>query len=226
MSARFRKRRPAGFTLMEVMVALVIVGILGALVWGSFTPIYTAKEIVEGEADRYHSIRLAMDRITRDVSMAFLSEHFDAKQFRERPTHFVGDDSGDADTLRFTTFANERLYEDAKEGDQAVVEYRVGRDPDRRDVDVLFRRVKTVLDDQPDDGGTEVVLAEGIEGIDFKFWDVRKEEWVSEWDTNDMEFKNHLPERVQVNLFVKDDEGKVRRFSTQAKVFLRYPLGR
>lgn len=221
-----RVRRPAGFTLLEVMVAMAIVAILGALVWGAFSPIYAGKEIVEEEAERYHSIRLAMDRMTRDISMAFLSDRFDAKQFRDRPTHFVSDDSGDNDTLRFTTLAHERLYEDAKEGDQAIVEYRVGRDPERRDAEVLFRREKTVIDDQPEDGGTEVVLAEGIEGIDFKFWDVRKEEWVSEWDTTDLEFKNHLPERVQINLFVKGDDGKVRRFTTQARVFLRTPLGR
>lgn len=223
---RPRNRRPAGFTLMEVMVALAIVSILGSLVWGSFSPIYSAKEIVESEADRYHGLRLAMDRMTRDLSMAFLSDRFDAKRFRERPTHFVADDSGENDTLRFTTLSHDRLYEDAKEGDQAIVEYRVGRDPERRDVDVLFRREKTVIDDQPEDGGQEVVLAEGVEGVDFKFWDVKDEEWVSEWDTNDLERKNHLPERVQINLYVKDDEGKVRRYSTQAKIFLRYPLGR
>jgi general secretion pathway protein J len=221
-----RPGRSAGFTLMEVMVAMAIVAILGGLVWGSFSPIYAAKEIVEEEADRYHGLRLAMDRITRDLSMAFLSDRFDAKRFRERPTQFVADDSGENDTLRFTTLSHERLYEDAKEGDQALVEYRIGRDPERRDVEVLLRREKTVFDDQPEDGGNEVVLAEGVEGLDVKFWDVKKEEWVSEWDTTDVEHKNSLPERVQVNLYARDDEGKVRRYTTQAKIFLRTPLGR
>lgn len=220
------RRRAAGFTLMEVVVAMSIIAMLGALVWSSFSPLQAAKEIVEEEADRYHGLRLAMDRITRDLAMAFLSDRYDPKQYRERPTHFISDDSGNNDTLRFTTFSHERLYEDAKEGDQAIVEYRVGRHPQHRDVSVLFRREKTVIDDRPEDGGREVVLAEGIEGIDFKFWDVRKEEWVSEWDTEDVEFKNHLPQRVQVNLYAPDDQGKVRRYTTQARIVLRYPLGR
>ncbi len=220
------RRRASGFTLMEVAVAMAVVAMIGALVWGSFSPLQTAREIVESEADRYHGIRVAMDRITRDLSMAFLSDRFDAKRYRERPTHFVADDSGDDDTLRFTTLGHVRLYEDAKESDQAIVEYRVGRDPDQRDVNVLFRRVKTVIDDQPEDGGQDTIVAEGIEGLDFKFWDVRKEEWISEWDTTDVEFRNHLPERVQVNLYARDDEGKVRRYTTQARIYLRYPLGR
>lgn len=220
------RRRASGFTLMEVVVAMSIIAMLGALVWGSFSPLQTAKEIVEEEADRYHGLRLAMDRITRDLSMAYLSDRYDVKRFRERPTHFVSDDSGDDDTLRFTTLSHERLYEDAKEGDAAIVEYSIGRHPDRRDVSVLLRREKTVIDENPEDEGREVILAEGIEGIDFKFWDVRKEEWVNEWDTEDVEFKNHLPQRVQVNLYAPDDTGKVRRYTTQARIVLRYPLGR
>ena len=34
--------------------------------------------------------RVALTRIARELSMAFLSDHFDSKRFRERPTLFVG----------------------------------------------------------------------------------------------------------------------------------------
>ena len=39
----------------------------------------------------------AMSRIAREVSVAFLSEHYDHKRFRERPTIFKGENSGDRD---------------------------------------------------------------------------------------------------------------------------------
>ncbi len=221
------RRSPAsGFTLIEVLIAIAILSIITALVAGSFAPLIGAKETVEAEADRYHGLRLAIARMSREVSMAYLSDRFDPKRFRERPTHFVGDDSGNDDKLRFTTLGHVRLFEDAKESDQSVVEYRVGRDPDRRDRNVLFRREKTVIDDQPDQGGNEVILAEDIEGLDFQYWDVKKKEWVSEWDTNDMEHKNHLPERVRITLVAKDEQGKERKYTTQARVFLKYPLGK
>ncbi len=207
-------------------MALAILTVIVTLVYGSFVPVMESKEVVEAEANKYHGLRLAMSRMSRELSMAFLSDRFDAKRYRERPTHFVGEDSGDDDTLRFTTLAHERLFEDAKESDQAVVEYRVGADPDDRSKQVLFRREKTVIDDQPDQGGADVVLAEDVKGLNFEYWDVKQKEWVSEWDTNDMERKNHLPERVKITLLVEDDAGKTRKFTTQARVFMKFPLGR
>lgn len=216
---------PRGFTLMEVMISLGIVAVLAALVWGSFGPTWQAKEIVEAEANRYHAIRLALDRMSREISMAYLSERYDRRRFRDRPTHLVAEDSGDDDTLRFTTLAHERLYEDAKEGDQAVVEYRVGRDPEDRDRNVLFRRVNPVIDDRPEEGGVEAILADGVEGLSFEFWDVKDQEWTDDWDTNDVERKNELPERVRLTIVVKGDDGKERRFSTQSMIVLTTPLG-
>src|SRR5262249_22178956 len=150
-----------------------------------------------------------------EISMAFLSDRFDRKHYRDRPTEMVSQDSGEDDTLTFTTLGHERLYEDAKEGDQALVSYRVGRDPDDRNRSVLFRREKTVIDDRPDDGGTETILADGIEGLDFKFWDVKAKEWVDKWDTHDTDKKNHLPQRVKVTLLVKGDDGKVQKFVSE-----------
>jgi general secretion pathway protein J len=217
--------RDRGFTLMEVMISLGIVAVLAALVWGAFGPTWQAKQFVEEEANRYHSIRLAMERMTREISMAFLSDHFDHRRYRDRPTHFVGEDSGTDDTLRFTTMAHERLYQDAKESEQSLVAYRVGRDPDDRDRNVLFRREKTVIDDRPDDGGVESILAADVLGMNLEYWDVAAQEWKDEWNTNDTEHKNLLPERVRITLIVKGDDGKERRFSTQAMIAINTPLG-
>jgi len=218
--------RQSGFTLLEVMIALGILAVLSALVWSSFAPTWDAKQFVQEEADQYHGIRLAMGRMAREISMAFISDNYDTARYRERPTHFVGDDSGNRDELRFTTLAHERLYEDAKESDQAIIEYRLDRDPDDRDKMALIRRVKTVIDEDPDDGGVEAVLATGIEGLDFDYWDVEEKDWVRDWDTYDTAYANRLPERVRITLHVKGMDGKVRKFTTQTVVFLRTPLGK
>ena len=213
-----------GFTLLEVMVSMGILAVLAALMWGSFGPTFEAKQLVQEQADHYHGLRLALTRMSREISMAFLSESYDRVNFRERLTHFVGEDSGDDDELRFTTLAHERLYVGAKESDQSIVEYRIDRDPDDRDKQALIRREKTVIDDDPESGGTEAVLATGIEGLDFEYWDVDEKDWSRDWDTHDTAFANRLPERVRITIHAKGDDGEVRKYTTQTNVFLRTPL--
>lgn len=214
-----------GFTLIEVMTALGILAVLTALVWGSFAPTWEAKQVVQEQADHYHGIRLALGRMTREVSMAFLSNNYDRVHHRERPTHFVSEDSGTRDKLRFTTLAHDRLYQGAKESDQAVVEYRLDNDPDDRQKMAIIRRVKPIIDEDPDRGGTEAVLATGVEGLDIDFWDPDENDWVREWDTYELGQNERLPERARITILARGDDGEVRKFTTQTMIFLRRPIG-
>lgn len=218
--------RGRGFTLMELMISMAILAVIATMAYGSFRPTWLAKEEVDIQAERYHAIRMAMSRMSREISMAFLSNHYDRNRYRERPTHFVGRRQGDRDVLRFTTFAHERLYADAKESDQAVVEYRVDRDPDDPTVTALIRRHKTVIDDRPDDGGAEMVLVPEVTGLRFEYWDPTQQEWVDDWDTEDVAYANRLPERVRITLRAPGDDGQPRDYTTQTMIMLRSPLGR
>ena len=60
-----------------------------------------------------------------------MSDRYDPKRYRDqndRPTNFIGE----RDRLLFTSFAHQRLYTDAKESDQMVVEYFVKTSTERR----------------------------------------------------------------------------------------------
>src|SRR5262252_7547598 len=210
-----------GFTLMEVMIAVAITALMGTLVASSFNSTFKAKQVIEGEAERYRMIRTAMNRMEREIGAAFVSDRFDLKRYRDsydRPTNFVGQ----ADHLLFTSLAHQRLYTDAKESDQMVVEYSVKTSTERnangrRD---LMRRENPILDERMDRGGSEDVLFEGIQRIEFSYWDSDKKEWVSEWDTRRLERKSYLPTRVRVIIVAKDENGKEMRYSTQTRVIL------
>ena len=89
-----RGRAPRGFTLAEVMIAMGITTLIGGLVWGSFSTTFKAKELIEGEADIYRELRVGMSRLTRELSMAFISRNYDTLRFRDnadRPTFFTGE---------------------------------------------------------------------------------------------------------------------------------------
>ncbi|MBZ4396988.1 prepilin-type N-terminal cleavage/methylation domain-containing protein [Myxococcus sp. MISCRS1] len=220
-------RRVRGFTLMEVMVAVAITALMGTVVAMAFQTGLTAKETVEADADRYRQLRVAMNRMSREIGSAYVSDRFDLKRFRDqqdRPSNFVGE----SDRLLFTTFAHQRLYTDVKESDQAVVEYFVDASEDKtaRGRQDLKRRVNPNVDDRMDRGGTTDVLLEGVKKLEFEYWNSEKKEWDDEWDTRRPEQKSILPTRVRVTVTAVDETGKEARYSTQTRIMLNTELPR
>ncbi len=214
-------RNRMGFTLMEVMIAVAITAMIGVLIASSFTSSFRAKELVEGEAGNYRMLRGAANRMCREIGAAFVSDRYDVKRYRDqydRPTNFIGA----RDRLLFTSLAHERLYTDAKESDQMVVEYSVKSSTDRqaqgrRD---LIRRENPIIDEKMDRGGTEDVLFEGIRQLEFAYWDSDKKEWLNEWDTRRTDKKSILPTRVKITIRALDENGREVRYITQTRVML------
>jgi general secretion pathway protein J len=213
-----------GFTLIEVMIAVVITAMIGVMVAGTFQRAYATKEVVERQEERFGSARLALSRMAREVSMAFVSDRYDRRQFRDRPTLFQGKDGGDQDELLFTSFAHARLTRDAKESDQTVIEYRVEADPDSQGEYALFRREKPRIDDSPDRGGTRAKLCEHVAAFEISYWDWSKQDWVREWSSNSTERQGMLPTRVRFKLTLKMPDGAKKPFSTQARLAMIRPL--
>ena len=60
--------RSRGFTLIEVMVAVVILAMVSTVVWSSFRDTTTTKKNVEAQAVRYRTVRLALDRMAREIA--------------------------------------------------------------------------------------------------------------------------------------------------------------
>ncbi len=222
-----RPRSTRGFTLMEVMVAISITALMGAILGVSFTSTMKAKETVEGDAEKYRNLRVAMSRMCREIGAAYVSDRYDAKRYRDaydRPTNFVGS----RDRLLFTSLAHQRLYSDAKESDQMVVEYSVKTSTEKnaRGRDDLIRRENPLLEERMDRGGTEDVLFEGLKKLEFQFWDAEKKEWDDEWDTRRPERKSLLPTRVRITLVAIDENGKEVKYTTQTRVMLNRELER
>ncbi len=213
-----------GFTLLEVMIAVAVLAMIGAVTWKSFDGAYDLKQRVEKAEDRDQTVRAALDRIAREVSMTFLSEHYDRKRFRERPTFFkLRDGRGEAD-LMISSFAHERLHVDAKESDQAVFQYKLQTDDEGKRS--LFRRVKPQFDEDPERGGERAVLANDVLKFSVEAWDPKDREWREEWDSNSPQRSGGalVPPRVRIALTIKDEQGKEKTWSTQARIVLDQPL--
>lgn len=212
--------RARGFTLVELLIAMAITATIGAMTVGAFAQLDRATQVARDQGDRYAAARVALSRMAREVSMAFLSENYDQNRFREPVTLFVGRE----DTVLFSTMAHRRLYQDARESDQAIVEYTVEADPDAPGEEALYRREKVHLDDEPDRGGRKDLVAGHVTGLTVSYWDQRRGEWAREWTTKTPDTRKSLPSRVRFDLEVKLADGRTQRFVTETPIEMRTAL--
>ncbi len=216
-----------GFTLIEVVIAVGMTAFIGVVISVTFQTTIANKEVIESQAERYRMLRTAMSRMTREIGAAYVSDRYDAKRYRDafdRPTNFIGA----RDKLTFTSLSHQRLYSDAKESDQMVVEYSIKSAPDpkakgRQD---LVRRQNVILEERMERGGTEDSLFEGAKKIEFQYWNTERKQWEDEWDTRRSERKSILPTRVKITLTALDENGKEVRYTTQTRVMLNTEFSR
>jgi general secretion pathway protein J len=236
MSHRSGRRR--GFTLVEVMVSVAILTMVGAMLYSTIRVALTSQKTAQQIHAVYHSGWVAMNKMVKDITNAFISKHVGILE-RNRETLFVGKE----DELLFTYLGHYQFYPEEPESDQGVVEYSLERKK-------LIRREKTQIDDSPDKGGNEDVLATGVKELEFNYWDPDQEDWVDDWraefeDTdpifldkteqkaNDLakkmtgmdqldDFK--LPPRVRIRLVLVDEEGREFPFESEAQIVMRDPF--
>lgn len=221
-----RARR--GFTLVEVLMALVLLLTVATALMRSMQYSFDTKARVTKVNDRYHEGRQVMLRITRELRMAFLRAELE-EMFQEEDPPVLVRFLGEQDELYFASTAHLRMHANAKESDQSEVHYflkasdRDSKFPGK----TLYRRESARLDDKPDRGGVTWPVVDGVKDLKFEYWDDTKEvgddAWQRDWDSNDNQL---LPRRVRITLelYPPDDIGKPIRFVAQAAPRIRRPI--
>lgn len=196
MSGSGRSR--GGFTLIEVMVALGVMVIVATLAWSTMSGTIALRDYLEQEDELARSARVAMTRVTRSLSLAFLTPNTSA--VGTYMTVFVGRDEDDADQVWFATRAHRRTYRNARECDQAEVTFFTGDDPEHQGRMALYVRESPRIDQYPDKDGPVMPIATSVSRFDLRYLDPETAEWRDEWDTTGVETPNRLPRAVQVVL--------------------------
>jgi prepilin-type N-terminal cleavage/methylation domain-containing protein len=229
--------RTRGFTMIEMMVAIGLLAMMTALIYVGMRINFRAREGAYRIQRVYHQADVSLNRMRRALSMAFLSKHVDEDKSRE--TLFVGKTS----SVLFDTMAHLRIEKAARESDQAVVEFFLGNDKETGEK-ALYMREKAVIDDNPDDGGKVVKLAERVRSLKFSYYDKQAEDWQGDWkaeldqgeeasaDRKVQAVKKsvekltgaeemdefRLPDAVRIELVLQDDQDNEYPFATALKV--------
>jgi type II secretion system protein J len=235
---RSRRNPRSGFTLMEVLVAVGILSMISAMVYGSVSVTLRSQRLVMKTQEVYHSGRVALTRMARDLSCAFLSKHVGVME-RVTETIFKGSD----DEVVFTYLCHTRVFPTRPESDQGVVSYFLKSGGGKGKS--LIRREKAWIDDRPEKEGDEMILAEGVKSLEIEYWDKEGEDWTDTWkaelddlepiiqdaearktqkvmkkvltgEEEDEDFR--LPPRIRITLVLLDEWGEDYTFETQVEI--------
>lgn len=217
-----------GFTLLEIILAVTILALIGTMIYGGFSQTALNKARVEEDSDHSRIIHTALERMVRELSMAFVSTHVNpSPDLRVMETAFIGKDNGRQDRIDFTSFSHRRLYRNAKESDQNEISYFVTEHPDDPDVMVLARREQNRIDQDPRRGGKSQILVENVTEFNIEYFDPLLTEWVQAWDSEEpLAQPNRLPTQVRIKLSVEDPrrKGKTETFGTRVSIPITYAL--
>ena len=199
-----------GFTLIEILVAVAILSIILTIIYGAFATGTRSINICRGSSEIYQVARLSLDRIAEDISCAFLPKDI---QLEDISFGFTGEDretdSMPRDTLYFISTAHLKFGQGLRDPGFCEIGYYTETDPETDKV-VLFRREDDTVDDEIDNGGIILELAEGIQGLDFKYYDDEENE-LDEWHSEDTK---RIPKMVKITLSLEDKDKKILDFST------------
>ncbi|HYQ27652.1 MAG TPA: prepilin-type N-terminal cleavage/methylation domain-containing protein [Polyangiaceae bacterium] len=177
-------RSARGFTLVELLVAIVVLSMISVLIYNAFASMKRSREGIERVDDRYREGRLAMTRMIRELQSAYISLHAPLNpSLLIQRTAFIATTGTPADRLDFNSFSNRRLDKNSHVSDQCELSYFGSPNPDLSGVTDLARRISTSLDLDPKKGGRVDVLATDIDLFDLQYLDPLSGNWVDTWDT-------------------------------------------
>lgn len=223
MSGPMRHGRRA-FTLIETLVAITILAIVGTMVMTGFTQTFKNKKRIEHDIDRYQVLTMALNRMARELSMAYVSAQINPNPVLQVvKTAFVGKD----DRVDFTSFSHQRLLRNSHESDQNELGYFVTSDPDDPSKKVLARREQNRIDDDPLSGGKIMIMVENVDELKLSYLDPTSGQWLDSWDTTQGAMQpNRLPMQVKILLTVPDlhHDGETLTLGTRASLPLQFGL--
>ncbi len=204
------RRAQAGFTLLELLLALSIFAVVAAGIYGTIRAGVDAQRSGE-EMTRVLQIgRVALDRIVRAVRGAYVSQGALAGEFIGED---LQQDESDTDLLIFVAATYTPKEDEAGECDLVRIEIKLDLDTQTEETGLVMSTLPAVLD-EIDEAPDVVELAPEVVSLNFRYYD--GEQWLDTWDsTNDV----LLPKAVEIKLAVArdpedDDSSNWRYFST------------
>jgi len=191
--------RNRGFTLLEVLIAVVLLGILTAALYGSYFGVIQARERASAGMESRRELGATLDLIRREVSSALFNSS-------DKRLRFVVEDRDNfgahSSTLELTSLAPPSGQTNRSESGIVAVTYRIAEKDKKQ---TLTRQERDLFSEEgtlPAYPQMELISAFLVECYDGS-------KWVKSWDTA---INGALPKSVRVTVQV-EEEGKPVSFT-------------
>jgi general secretion pathway protein J len=209
-----------GFTLIEILLAIFILGIVLSTVYASYTGTFRIIHETDYDAEVYGMARNALDRMARDLQSAAIwrgAFTFKTKSYNLRDREFV--------RLTFRAAAHVAFSEQDVPGGITVIEYGLDEDAEKEGY-TLSRSDNLNRDpekDEPSPGG--YLLCDRVEALTYVFTDEAGKEYGS-WDSGgEVETqKKRAPVDVLIRLSLVNPTNRERPYLFMTRV--RIPFNR
>ena len=192
-----------GFTLLEVLIAVVLLGILAGALYGSYFAVIRARDRASAGMEERRELGATLDLLRREIASA--------KYFKDdnKRLRFVVEDRDNfgkpASTLELTTLAPPAGGQARRESGISDVQYRL-LEKDKQFI--LTRREQDIFSEA--DSVPVYPQMERISGFLVECYDGSK--WVKSWDAS---LNGSLPKMVRITVQF-EEEGKPQEFSVLA----------
>jgi general secretion pathway protein J len=214
-----------GFTLIEILIAIFILGLVLATVYASYSGILKTSHQMEEEGNIYKMARTSMDRMIKDLS---------SLQTTSLPTSGLST-SGSFDlraekqtlskrefySLYFWSASHLAFGENEGEGRPAAISYYVQEDNGGGKFSLWRSDTAGSKPDKEKNTGGGFVICQNIDSLSLRFYDSTGREFES-WDSSSFseEQKGKAPAAVKIELALVNLNDKEKPYKFMTKVFL------
>ena len=204
-----------GFTLIEILIAIFILGLVMATVYVSYSGIMKTSHQMEEESDIYKMARMSMDRMIKDLSsLQTNSGSFDFRAGEKTLSN------REFYSLSFWSASHLTFGENEGTGRPAAISYYVQEDEGGESFSLWRSDIAGAKPDQEKNLSGGFVICQKIDSWKLKFYDSTGRELES-WDSSSLaEQKGKAPTAVKIELALVNLNDPEKPYKFMTKVFL------
>jgi general secretion pathway protein J len=215
-------RHPAaGFTLMEILLAFLILAIVVTAILGSFNAVFSTTDALDNNEKYYDMAKNCLNRMSRDLDAIYVTQPplYKKPDFDDPPDVYriVGSNVDVGGTgfanLRFTSRAHISLDKSSRGGIAEIVYYVQAKN----DGQFVLKRADHLYPYPPfEETGSDPVLCRHVKSLAFTYYDAEGEE-SDEWDSDAEDYDHATPAAIGIQLEI-GNESQTYTFETAVRL--------